>query len=268
MFMLGSIGIVAFRGTDATLVGWKEDFNMSFSGAVPSQTEAVGFINGIDGGVLSLYLCGHSKGGNLALYSASMCRSDKRRLIKGVYSFDAPGLDDGAASGEGYKELKGRIHSYLPESSIIGLLLDYHDDYFVIESDGVGIFQHNPYKWHVKGSHFVSAEGMTRSSRFTERTLHDFLADCSDEERRTIVDTLYSILAASKAVRLRDLPRGLAANAPAVLSAYKDVPPAARAVIRRSLSALASAGFGNIGVLFGGKKDDDVDSTDNSGLSM
>lgn len=275
MFMLGGMGVAAFRGTDATLVGWKEDFNMSFESPIPSQNEAVEFINETGQGVHTLYVCGHSKGGNLALYSSSMCDADKRSRIKGVYSFDGPGLDDATVRSDGYKELEGRIHSYVPESSIIGLLMDYHDEYFVVESDGVSIWQHNPYLWHVNGSHFVAAENTTRSSRFTDATLHAFLSDCSTDERRALVDTLYDILSASKAVRLRDLPRGLAMHAPAVYEACKDVPQATRAVLKKTLSALVSAGSENLSVLFGtdDRHDDaalpsDAPASNDAGLPM
>lgn len=271
VFMLGGMGVVAFRGTDATLVGWKEDFNMSFESPIPSQLEAVNFLNEASGDAHTLYVCGHSKGGNLALYSASMCNPHTRKRIKGVYSFDGPGLDDETARSEGYTELNDKIHSFLPESSIIGLLMDYHDEFFIIESDGVSIWQHNPYLWHVEGAHFKAAEGMTRSSRFTDRTLHAFLAGCTPDERRALVDTLYNILSVSKAVRLRDLPKGLAMHAPAVIDACKDVSPENREVLKKTLSTLASAGSDNLRLLFGlgGKHDDEMAPTgDEQGLPM
>ena len=251
MFSISGVGVVAFRGTDATLIGWKEDFNMAFVSPVPSQTEAVAFLNESAKEQHTLYVTGHSKGGNLALYSSSMCEPSVRALIKRVYSFDGPGLDDSTRNSAGYADVNDRIEAFIPESSIIGLLMGYHDDYFIIDSDGVSISQHNPYLWHVCGARFVLVEDTTHSSRFTDATLHTFLSECSTDERRTLVDTIFNVLSVSQAVRLRDLPRGLALHVPEVIAACKDVSPAAREVLKKVLGTLVGAGAENLRMLFG-----------------
>ena len=251
LFAIGGLGIVAFRGTDATLIGWKEDFNMAFTSPVPSQTDAVAFLNDAAKRMHTLYVCGHSKGGNLSLYASSMCEPHVRRRIKSVYSFDGPGLDDATSQSDGYREINDRIRSFIPESSVIGLLLGYHDQFSIIDSDGVSLSQHNPYLWHVRGSTFQLAEETTLVSRFTDKTLHNFLSSCSPEERKTLVDTIFNILAVSKAVRLRDLPRGLAMHVPEVLDAIKDVSPESRAVLKRTMTALGSASTDSLRALFG-----------------
>lgn len=250
-FDLGAWDAAAFRGTDATLVGWKEDFNMAFASPVPSQTDAVAFLEACAREGRELYATGHSKGGNLAVYAASMCGEETRARIRRVYSFDGPGLDDETRGGEGYRAIYGRVSSFIPESSVIGLLMGYHDEYTVVDSDGVSLLQHDPYLWHVTGARFAEAEDLTRTSRFTDKTLHAFLSECPPEERRTLVDTLYGVLAATRAVRLRDLPRGLALHAADVLEAARDVTPAAREALKRVLGLLASAGGDNLHVLLG-----------------
>ena len=98
-------GVVAYRGTDATLVGWKEDFNLSFESPIPAQTDAVAFLNAAAGSFDRLYLCGHSKGGNLAVYAAAHCADEARRKVVEIYSFDGPGLDDQTADSPEYAEV-------------------------------------------------------------------------------------------------------------------------------------------------------------------
>lgn len=141
----------AFRGTDSTVVGWKEDFNMGFESPVPAQTDAVEFLTEAARRYDRLYTCGHSKGGNLALYAAVRADASVRAKVQGVYSFDGPGLDDQTADSPEYEEISSRIHSFVPESSIVGMLLDYHNEYTIVDSDGVGILQHNPFLWHIRG---------------------------------------------------------------------------------------------------------------------
>lgn len=243
-------GVVAFRGTDATLVGWKEDFNMSFESPVPSQTEAVAFLEAA--AKRPLYLCGHSKGGNLAMYAASMCSPKTRERIRAVYSFDGPGLDARTLQAEGYRAIGGRICSYIPESSVIGLLMGYHEAYTVVASDSVSLWQHNPYYWHVRGPAFVTASDTTLSSRFANQTLHDFLDSCTPEQRRVLVDTLFSVLAASGATRLKDLPRGLATHLDEVRAALRAVPEDQRQVVQEVLKLLADAGGDNVRLLLQG----------------
>lgn len=245
-------GVVAFRGTDATLVGWKEDFNMSFESPVPSQTEAVAFLEEAARRAGAIYLCGHSKGGNLALYASSMCSCKTREHIRGVYSFDGPGLDARTLQSEGYRAVSGRIHSYIPESSVIGLLMGYHETYTVVASDSVSLLQHNPYYWHVLGPAFITASDTTLSSQFANQTLHDFLDSCTTEQRRVLVDTLFSVLAASGATRLKDIPRGIATHLDEVRSALRAVPEEQRQVVQEVLRLLADAGGDNVRSLLQG----------------
>lgn len=251
LFQAGGVGVVCYRGTDATLTGWKEDFNMAFESPVPSQTEAVAFLNEAAQAREPLYACGHSKGGNLAMYAASMAEPTARERLLGVYSFDGPGLDDRTRDGDGYRAVSPRIRAYIPESSVIGLLLGYPDAFTVVQSDSVSLWQHNPYYWHVLGPGFERAESTTRSSRFTDRALHSFLAGCPPEERRLLVDTLFGILSATGASKLRELPRGVATHLDEILSALKSVPPDSRRALTRSLKLLAGAGAESLGILLG-----------------
>ncbi len=241
---------IAFRGTDATLVGWKEDFNMSFESPVPSQIDAVSYLNRAAERLPGfLRVGGHSKGGNLALYAGAHCAPQVRVRILKVYSDDGPGLDDATLAAVGYHALSGRIESYIPESSVIGMLMGYHDRYTVVQSSGMGIFQHNPFLWQVRGPSFLTRAGVNRSSRFTDSTIHAWLNACTYEERRVFIDTLYQLLRSTNAETFGDLTRHWGETAAGILGAMRHVPPETRRVLLQVLAALGSAGAANLRLL-------------------
>ena len=139
---------VAFRGTDSTIVGWREDFNMAFESPVPAQSAAVKYLN--EAGALTdgpLILGGHSKGGNLAVYAAAHADPMTQNRIRAVYSFDGPGLDDATMASEGYANIARRIRSFVPQHSVVGLLLPYHPEYPGGQSDGAGLLQRDSLPW-------------------------------------------------------------------------------------------------------------------------
>lgn len=214
LFKIGKTGVVAFRGTDGTLVGWKEDLNMSYSDEVPSQVKALHFLQTCYSmmdlfSLEELLLTGHSKGGNLALYCAVCCGAEIKSRIRDIYCFDAPGLCASMLAGEGWRQVEERVHSYIPEASIIGLLLENPGKKVIVKSDSVSILQHNPFFWHVLGTELVQAEDTTWASQRIERTVKEYLQKYTAERRREIVDTLFEIVSASGAQQVRDLPAGL-----------------------------------------------------------
>lgn len=243
--------IVAFRGTDSTVVGWKEDFNMAFETPVPAQTDALAFLIKACYMYPNLYVCGHSKGGNLAVYSAAHIPSDLRGRLVEVYSFDGPGLDDETFLSPEYEAISGRIRSYVPEASVIGMLLNYHEDYTVIDSDGLSLSQHNPFLWHIEDGSFIVKEKLSSVGLFADRTFHDFLAKCSIDERRVVVETLFDIIEATKARTLKEIPGGALLHFPAVLAAIRKVPDKDRSILLKVAKALVQAGGNNLNLLLG-----------------
>ena len=163
---------LAFRGTDGTLVGWKEDFNLSFLDVVPAQLEAADYVQTFAAGFSGpLRLGGHSKGGNLAVAGAALAGMKARDQIRSVWSFDGPGLNAYLLARPGYSELLTRIRSFVPKSSVVGLLLAHEEPYTVVDSDQEGLFQHDPYSWQVQGPGFVRLEEVDPGSRLIDRTL-------------------------------------------------------------------------------------------------
>ena len=89
----GSI-YISFRGTDDTIVGWKEDLNMGFLEEIPSQKQSVAYVARMARQYpdKTIRIGGHSKGGNLAVYSAAKSDGAIQERIVAVHNNDGPGF--------------------------------------------------------------------------------------------------------------------------------------------------------------------------------
>jgi hypothetical protein len=191
--------LIAYRGTDDTLIGWKEDCNMAFVAPVPSQTEALAFLTRIAGQTpLPLRLCGHSKGGNLSVYAATFCDDAIRARIREVVSFDGPGLRGIDADTTGYQKIDDRVRVIMPRSSIVGLLFSQRARITYIHSEKPGLLQHYPYYWQTEGTAFVLAENPTINGAYTSETARGFIEGLTMEERETFVEAIYTIAQSTK----------------------------------------------------------------------
>lgn len=231
---------LAFRGTDGTLVGWKEDFNLSFLDVVPAQLEAAEYVR--DFAALfpgPLRLAGHSKGGNLAAAGAALSAPKVRDRIASVWSFDGPGLNAYLLSRPGYPELLTRMRSFVPKSSVVGLLLAHEEPCTVVDSAQHGLFQHDPYSWQVQGPDFVRLEEVDAGSRHIDRTLKNWLAGLTDSQRERVADTLYELLSNRDARTVKEAlePQNLAG----ALRAALDADPKDLLAVASSLARLAGA---------------------------
>jgi len=197
---------IAFRGTDSSVVGWKEDFNMSFSREVPAQRAALAYaaqaIRVLDRPVM---LGGHSKGGNLAVYAGAFAPEDVQADIRDIYNFDGPGFNEEVISLPEFRRIDMRVHTFVPQSSMIGILLWHTEPFIVIRSDAGGLFQHNPYSWQVMGGRLVSLPERTNESQLAEETIKHWLSGLQPEARGRIIDGIYSVLSASDGRNLSEL---------------------------------------------------------------
>ena len=199
--------LIAYRGTDDTLVGWKEDFNMSFLAVVPAQTEAVSYLNQAarSSPNVSLRVTGHSKGGNLAVYAAVKCDADVRKRIQQVWSNDGPGFGSGLLNSPEYIDMLPVIRTLVPQSSIVGMLLEHDESYSVVKSRQKGLFQHDGLSWEVMGSSFIRLKSITEESKRFDKTLNSWIRSMTPEQREQFVEALYQILSADNALTLTDL---------------------------------------------------------------
>lgn len=192
--VLPNMTYIAFRGTDSTVTGWREDFNMSYMMPVPAQQSAVDYVNQTAKGLFKRYwIGGHSKGGNLAIYSGVFCNPRiQKKLIK-VYSFDGPGFNRNMVDDPAYKLVEEKIEAYVPENSIVGMLMEHEEDYKVVQSSEFGLLQHEGFSWFVDRDEFVLANDVGEFSKSFSVTLKNWLAGMSKEQRKGVVDAFFDV---------------------------------------------------------------------------
>ena len=231
---------VAFRGTDDNLIGWKEDFNMSFTTPVPAQRMAVEYYERIARRVRGRFILGgHSKGGNLAVYAAAFSRPVLSRKIDIAQNFDGPGFDEKVLTSPGYLAVRERVNTYIPQSSVVGLLLNHEEEYTIVKSTQNGLWQHDTYSWEVERDHFVYLEKVTDASRFIDRTLKEWIAEMPPEKRELLVDTLYSVLMETNVKTVRELSENWVGNTVSVLKTLRTLDDETRKILIEAIRALA-----------------------------
>lgn len=214
---------VAYMGTDRSFAGWKEDFNMSFLEAVPAQVRATEYAMEIAAVCpdRTLRIGGHSKGGNLAAWAAVHIPEKLQNRMAAAYNNDGPGFSKGFLEREEYKRVAEKIHTYIPESSIVGVLLEHAEDYAVIDSNNRAVMQHEPLSWGVLGAKFVHLGQRSQLGQLSDGVLQDWIGSLSAEEREEFSEAIFEILSISGKVHtLDDLREGGLAGGAALLKGY------------------------------------------------
>ncbi len=175
------IDYIAFRGTDASFVGWKEDFNLCFQENIPSQISALNYVNTYKT-KHKLILGGHSKGANLALYAGIHTHNP----IYCIYNHDGPGFLNTYFTCI-------PIHKTIPQSSIIGLLLEETNHYQIIQSSAISILQHDPFTWCIENGDFIYLKQNDQLSKHTQSLISNWLKSIDVNTRKQVIDTIYSI---------------------------------------------------------------------------
>ncbi|MFI3176195.1 MAG: Mbeg1-like protein [Eubacteriales bacterium] len=183
---------LAFRGTDDSLVGWKEDFNMGYLHPIPSQHIGIRYLEAVARVTRGpIRIAGHSKGGNIATYVAIHANEAIQKRIVRVYSHDPPGFSANIFRQEGYMRIEGRMHKVIPSSSLIGLLLQQNREYLIIRSNGNGLFQHDPFTWEIEEGKFVRERGVRAKTRMTAMVLNRWLFTMTHQQREKMVNHIY-----------------------------------------------------------------------------
>ncbi len=230
---------LAYRGTDETIVGWKEDFNMAFLSPVPSQEYSVKYLNSVASRIKRpFYVGGHSKGGNLAVYSAMNCREEIQERIIRIYSMDGPGFRPEVLERCNYAAIRSRVVKILPHSSLVGMLFESDMNFQVVESKKFGLAQHDPYTWLVEGEHLVRVNDIYERRKLMDNTLNEWILSLNEEQLRTFVDTLYQVIAASQADNLIDLTADWKKSMNGIVGALKEVDEETAKVLKEVIKSL------------------------------
>ena len=235
----GSI-YLSFRGTDDTIAGWKEDFLLGCQPEVPAQKKAVAYVKAVAAQYprRKLMLGGHSKGGNLAVYGGIFVPLAIQRRISAVWSNDGPGFYGAVLETPQHARLEGRIHSIVPKSSVVGMLLEHEESYTVVDSDQTGLWQHDGFSWQVLGTGFVTLRQVSRQGRRNDLALKEWVRRLPVDQREKFVDGLFEVLTASGATTLTDLKEDGFRAAGAMVRAMKDMEKDTRDALFNAIATL------------------------------
>lgn len=228
---------VSFRGTDDTIIGWKEDFNLS-TGVVPAQKRAIEYLQKIsehtDG---MLRVGGHSKGGNLAIYGSVMCKSDHEKILE-IYSNDGPGFSREFQELPEMKEMMPKIIRIIPEYSIIGTLLEHEKEPVIVASSSKGLLQHDGFSWEVQGPALVRRDSLNKTAlRFIE-ILHKWIDGMDTEQKRLLIEDLFATLQASGYENLSEVQSGGLKSLAAMVKRVEKFAPESRGMMQELLTAI------------------------------
>lgn len=234
---------LAYRGTDENLIGWKEDFNMGFLSPVPAQEAALYYLRQVAPCIRGdFYMGGHSKGGNVAVYAGLKAEPDIQSRIRGIFSHDGPGFLDAVFEERGYRNIQGKIHKIIPQSSLVGLLFQHQEVHQVVKSSESGLLQHDPFSWIVDGDDFVYLEDVDKRALFMDKTLNAWIVNMEDEVRKSFVDAVFNILSATEAVTVVELSEEWGKGVMSVLAATKEIDEESRQIIKQTISLLMKVG--------------------------
>lgn len=187
---------ISFRGTDDSLIGWKEDLNMSFMEEVPSMKVAKRYTQKI----LKMFpesklsMGGHSKGGLLAIYSGSSIPKEEQERIDYILDMDSPGLQGSLYESEGYINIIDKIHTFVPSVMVVGLIFRKRQGVTVIKSYAPSIFKHDGFYWGVKGHTLHHLKGIESGEKLEKGTFNKMMESTTIEERRELIDVFYSLV--------------------------------------------------------------------------
>lgn len=237
----GAMAYIAFRGTDGTLTGWKEDFNLSYKPVIPSQRSALAYVSGVSSATqCPLILGGHSKGGNLAQYAALCTDEGTYQRIVAVYDHDGPSFLEDPSPRRTTADFDRKLHKLVPESSAFGMILERRDDYRVVQSSASAIFQHHPFSWIVDGDDFVYQEDLNASAQFFDEALDTWLRSKTPAERERFIQTIYDLIMQTNVTSWAEFQTRLGANVATVMGAGSKLDSDTKQFLASTLGSLGA----------------------------
>jgi hypothetical protein len=234
---------IAFRGTDNTVAGWKENLSMSFKDEVLAQKQAVSYVNcSISNLKGRFHLGGHSKGGNLAVYAATHMKSEIRDKVLDIYNNDGPGFHKSIIQSEGYQSLTDKVNTIIPKSSVVGMLLEHGENFKVIDSSGYGILQHDAFLWEVKGPNFVYNVELSKNCRDFDNTIRSWLDNLSMEQREHFIDALFEIIQVTGAQTFNELSQEKFKVIDGMINKYRSMDSETQQLLKKTIAILLNEG--------------------------
>ena len=201
--------VLTFRGTDDSIIGWKEDFHMTYMDQVPAQKTAINYLRkAMDTLSGQFILTGHSKGGNLASYAASQIEPEYQERIQSIYSYDAPGLNHSVITSQGYQTISEKIKRYIPQGSIVGMMLETPKQAQIVKSTAIGgLAQHDTFSWQISDQTFVLLDNLNPDSLQVDKTLKNWVDSVSDDELKDFFDLFFGLILDAGISSINDLTK-------------------------------------------------------------
>ena len=230
---------IAFRGTDETIVGWKEDFNMSFLSPVPGQNYSLHYLTLVASKLRKpFYVGGHSKGGNFAIYASMKSTPEIQAQIIKIYSMDGPGFRPDLMKECNFDSISEKTIKILPHSSLIGMLFEKEIQYTVVASKTFGLAQHNPYTWLIENGSFYTVSNIYESRRFVDDTINEWILTLDEARLKLFIDTFYQVISASEAENLIELSADWKKCMNKMITALKEVDKETRNMLKEMIKSL------------------------------
>lgn len=235
--------LVAYRGTDGSMVGLNEDVDMSYQPEIFGQSVAADYLDKMAQAYpdKKIYTVGHSKGGNFAayaLYAASPSLQD--RVIK-AYSFDGPGFMKEMYNQIEFQRVIPKMMTYFPEGSIFGMMLDHPERVIVVKSRMKHLMkQHNPLHWEVARNSFVMAPGLSNASRIIRSTFISWNTKIPREKREAFWLAFFTALESQKITEASQLTTNKIRGAIQFSHAYLALDPDARLIANEIISDITA----------------------------
>ena len=239
---------ISFLGTDKTILGWKEDFNMSFMENIPAQLEGCKYLNEISKKYPNkkIRIGGHSKGGNVAVYSAITAEDKIQSKIIHVYNYDGPGFSKNILEKNKNKKMIEKISTYIPQDSVIGRILEREEKCEIVQSIEKGIYQHDIYSWQINRDKIVKLDSVTKSSQLMNSTLKEWLKNSTPKQRKIFFDGVFEVFNSTKANTFGEFSKIWMKKLPTLFSTYREISEEDRKVIINMLKLFTKLYFSNL----------------------
>lgn len=216
---------ISYIGTDATIYGWKEDFNMAFMENVPCQIEGKKYLEDIANKYPNkkIRIGGHSKGGNVAIYSAITTTEKIQNRISKVYNYDGPGFNKKIINRYNKNSIINKITTYMPQDSVIGRIMEHEEKCLISQSIEKGIYQHDIYSWQVIGTDMIYSPKLTNTSEAMNKTITNWLENTTNEQRKIFIDTIFDLFYSTEARTFGEMSKNLSTNLPIIYKRYEEI---------------------------------------------
>ena len=250
-FMLKNAAVVTFRGTDDTINGWREDFNIACKEEIPSQRDALIYFNQAAGFLnKKIYIAGHSKGGNLAINTATKCGKKLQKKICGIYNFDGPGFSSDFFNKEEFKNIENKLTNIYPSGSLVGMIFNHPQNFEIIKSLKKGVDQHDAMNWQILGSNFIEESEFQAESVFFHNSLNNWIEQLSVEEKTDFVNSIFTVIEATGCKTNTQVMASPVVAAAKMMKCLRGMENDTRIKIRRAIKALRDTVRAEVPFLF------------------